>query len=80
MIREYQVKRMHFTTCQSIQLHDLNETAVCEIMEKALDAGIVTMGGGGDFPRNIMCSPLAGVEKGESILTWNLMPKQQATI
>ena len=65
MIREYQVKKMHFTTCQSIQLHDLDETAVCEIMEKALDAGIVTMGGGGDFPRNIMCSPLAGVEKGE---------------
>lgn len=22
MIREYQVKKMHFTTCQSIQLHD----------------------------------------------------------
>ena len=75
IIREYQVKRMHFTTCQSIQLHDLNETAVCEIMEKALDAGIVTMGGGGDFPRNIMCSPLAGVEKGEY---FNVQPYAKA--
>lgn len=75
MIREYQVKRMHFTTCQSIQLHDLKETAVCEIMEKALDAGIVTMGGGGDFPRNIMCSPLAGVEKGEY---FNVQPYAKA--
>ena len=34
-------------------------------MEQALDAGIVTMGGGGDFPRNVMCSPLSGVEEGE---------------
>ena len=36
MIREYQVKKMHFTTCQSIQLHNLYERAVYEIMEKAL--------------------------------------------
>ena len=34
-------------------------------MEDALDARIVTMGGGGDFPRNVMCSPLSGVEKEE---------------
>lgn len=64
-IRKYQVKKMHFTTCQTIQLHDLLQDAVCGIMEEALDVGIVTMGGGGDFPRNVMCSPLAGVEKNE---------------
>lgn len=34
-------------------------------MEKALDVGIVTRGGGGDFPRNVMVSPLSGVEQGE---------------
>ena len=34
-------------------------------MEQALDAGIVTMGGGGDFPRNVMCSPLSGVQADE---------------
>ena len=34
-------------------------------MVKALDAGINTLGGGGDFPRNVMCSPLSGVEQGE---------------
>lgn len=64
-IRRYQVKKVHFTTCQTIQFHDLDSDAVCAIMEEALDAGIVTMGGGGDFPRNIMCSPLSGVEKEE---------------
>lgn len=64
-IREYGVQRLHFTTCQTIQLHDLGPDAVCAIMEAALDAGIVTMGGGGDFPRNVMCSPLSGVEPGE---------------
>ena len=65
VLREYKVPRLHFTTCQTIQLHDLNAEQTCAIMEQALDVGIVTMGGGGDFPRNVMCSPLSGVEQGE---------------
>lgn len=59
------VTRVHFTTCQTIQLHDLQPAQIYPIMTGALDHGIVTMGGGGDFPRNVMCSPLAGVEQGE---------------
>ena len=71
-VRRHQVSRLHFTTCQTIQLHDLQPDAVFDIMEKALDAGIVTLGGGGDYPRNVMCSPLAGVEEGEyfDVLPW----------
>lgn len=65
MIREYHIDMLHFTTCQTIQLHNLGAEAVSEIMEKALDAGIVTIGGGGDYPRNVMCSPLSGLEPGE---------------
>lgn len=64
-IKEYDVKKVHFTTCQTIQLHDLSEQDVYEIMEKAFDVGIITRGGGGDFPRNVMASPLSGVEEGE---------------
>lgn len=64
-MKRYDVKVMHFTTCQAIQLHDLNVDQTCGIMEEALDVGIITMGGGGDFPRNTMCSPLSGVEAGE---------------
>jgi len=64
-IRKYQVPRAHFTTCQTIQLHDMDAVSTCDIMEGALDVGIVTMGGGGDFPRNTMCAPLSGVQKGE---------------
>ena len=71
-IRTYPVPRAHFTTCQTIQLHDLAPETVCAIMEGALDCGIVTMGGGGDFPRNVTCSPLTGVEEGEyfDVLPW----------
>ena len=64
-IRRYNVKKAHFTTCETIQLHDLQQEELCQIMEDALDVGIVTMGGGGDFPRNVMCSPLSGVEADE---------------
>ena len=43
-IRAYQVNMVHFTTCESVQFHNLDEKSVCELMEQALDAGIVTMG------------------------------------
>lgn len=74
-IREHNVKRMHFTTCQTIQLHDLTGDTICEIMEKALSHDIVTMGGGGDFPRNVTCSPLSGVEQNEY---FDVMPYAEA--
>ena len=74
-VRTHKVSRIHFTTCQTIQLHDLQQEAVFDIMERALDCGIVTMGGGGDFPRNVMCSPLTGAQKGEY---FDVMPCAQA--
>lgn len=64
-VEKYDVKRAHITTCQTVQFHDLDAKAVCDIMEQAMDVGIITRGGGGDFPRNTMVSPLSGVEQGE---------------
>ena len=64
-IEKYKIDKIHFTTCQTIQLHNLDADAVCELAAAALDCGIVTRGGGGDFPRNVMVSPLSGVEKDE---------------
>ena len=71
-IREHKIPRVHFTTCQTIQLHDLDGKTAGDIMESALEAGIVTMGGGGDYPRNVMCSPLSGTEADEyfDVLPW----------
>lgn len=73
-IEKYKIDRVHFTTCQTIQLHDLSKDTVVALVREALDAGIVTMGGGGDYPRNVMCSPLSGVEEGEcfDVLPWAL--------
>lgn len=64
-IAAYDVRRVHLTTCQTVQFHDLGMKAVCDIMERAMEVGIITRGGGGDFPRNVMVSPLSGVEQGE---------------
>lgn len=71
MIDTYSVDKAHFTTCQAVQLHNLSEKAVTEMAVKALSVGIVTRGGGGDFPRNTMMSPLSGVEQGEY---FNVLP------
>ena len=65
MLRTHDVPRLHFTTCQTIQLHDLKTNALYPLMEEALDHDIIIMGGGGDYPRNTMCAPLSGVEQGE---------------
>lgn len=69
--KKYGVERTHCTTCQTVQLHDLKPEALDAIMEKALYSGIVTRGGGGDYPRNVMCSPLTGVDPEE---TFDVLP------
>ncbi len=66
MIQKYGVKRTHLTTCQTMQFHDLTKDQLFACMDEALERGIIIMGGGGDFPRNTMCSPLSGVEIGEN--------------
>lgn len=64
-IEKYHIEKIHVTTCQTIQLHNLDENAVCKIAQEALNYGIVTRGGGGNYPRNVMASPLSGAEQGE---------------
>ncbi len=70
-ISKYDVGKVHITTCQAIQLHDLSGEQACGLVEDACANGIITIGGGGDYPRNIMSSPLSGVEAGES---FNVLP------
>lgn len=62
---KYGIDRLKMTTCQSIQLHDLEAEQLCSLMEEAWRAGMISRGGGGDFPRNVMASPLSGLQKGE---------------
>lgn len=65
-IKKYNIDMVHLTTCQTIQLHNLTKAAVCQLVEDAWEHGIITRGGGGDYPRNVMCSPLSGVDSEES--------------
>ncbi len=64
-IAQHDISLIKLTTCQAIQLHNLTAEQVPVLMERAIDCGIYTRGGGGDNPRNVMCSPLAGVQQGE---------------
>ena len=64
-VEREQVGRLKLTTCETIQLHDLSAQQVPALMEAAIDSGIYSKGGGGDNPRNVMCSPLSGVQPGE---------------
>lgn len=62
-IRTYHLNCIKITTAQTLQFHNLTRGTVVEIMKKALDAGIVTRGCGGDSIRNVMASPLSGLQE-----------------
>ncbi len=60
-IEEYRPSKVHLTTCQSVQLHGLSPEAIPEIVGSAIDADIITFGGGGDYPRNVTATTLSGI-------------------
>lgn len=72
---KYKIDRLKLTTCQSIQLHNLEASDLCELIEEAWMAGMISRGGGGDFPRNVMASPLSGVQQDEN---FDVMPYAEA--
>ncbi len=72
---KYGINKLKITTCQSIQMHNLEAADLCEIIENAWMAGMISRGGGGDFPRNVMASPLSGVEMDEY---FDVMPYAEA--
>jgi ferredoxin-nitrite reductase len=64
--KKYNLKYVYLTTRQEVELHGLSIDDACDIMEDALNKGIYTRGTGGNFPRNITMSPLAGVDPSEA--------------
>ncbi len=74
-IEAHDIKRIHLTTCQTVQLHDLTPDTICTLVTEAWRHGIITRGGGGDYPRNVMASPLSGVRPGEF---FDIMPYAMA--
>ena len=63
--RRYGIDKVHVTTRQAVQIHDLTIDQVCDIMKDAIDHDLFTRGGGGNFPRNVSLSPMAGVDPKE---------------
>lgn len=61
--KRYGLEKIHLTTRQAIQLHDLSIDNVCDIMEECIKENIFTRGGGGNFPRNVAISPRSGVDE-----------------
>lgn len=63
---KYGLDKIHFTTREAIQYHNLSIDDVCYIMREGLEHNIYTRGAGGNYPRNVAMSPLAGVDKFEA--------------
>jgi len=65
-LKQFNIPKLHLTTRQAIQLHDLSIDQVCDIMQDCLENELYTRGGGGNFPRNVTLSPLSGVAQDEA--------------
>lgn len=65
-IVQYNLGGVHLTTRQAIQYHGMSIDDICDLMKDALGKNIYTRGAGGNFPRNVALSPLAGVDKEEA--------------
>ena len=63
--KRYNLGSIHLTTRQAIQLHGITIDEVCDAMEEGIEKGLYSRGSGGNFPRNVAVSPLAGVEMNE---------------
>ncbi|HBJ1650990.1 TPA: nitrite/sulfite reductase [Clostridium botulinum] len=66
MGKKYNLEKIHLTTRQAVQFHDISIDDVCEIMKEGLEHNIYTRGAGGNYPRNVAMSPLAGVDRYEA--------------
>lgn len=69
---KYNIAPLKLTTCETVQLHNLTPDLLPVLMEQAAYCDIITRGGGGDNPRNVMASPLTGVQEGEAfdVMPW----------
>ena len=66
LAEKYNLEKIHLTTRQAVQLHEVSIDDVCDILKESLEFGICSRGAGGDNPRNVAISPLSGVKSGEA--------------
>lgn len=57
---------VHFTTRQEVQVHEVLLQDVMKVIRGLNEVGLSSRGGGGNTIRNILTSPLSGIEEGEA--------------
>lgn len=62
---KYAQGELHFTTRQGIQFHKVEFDNIMRILEELYKIGLITVGTGGNTPRNVVSAPLSGTEKNE---------------
>lgn len=63
---QYGSGRVHVTTRQEVQIHDVTVEHIIPVMESLLEVGLSTRGGGGNTVRNITASHDSGLNQSEA--------------
>lgn len=73
--QDYTSDRLAITTRQSLQFHGLKVEVLPDIFSRLKAVGLSVVEAAGDCPRNIVGSPLAGIDKNEVLDTRPLIAK-----
>ncbi|PQL20219.1 ferredoxin [Veillonella denticariosi JCM 15641] len=65
-IRKYNLKHVHFTTGQCLQMHGLDGETILSLFKECYEHGIYNRGAGGDNPSNLVASILRGIDPRET--------------
>ncbi|MBD7911889.1 nitrite/sulfite reductase [Clostridium cibarium] len=66
LAEKYELDKIHLTTREAVQYHNLSIDDICGIMKDGIENGIYSRGSGGNYPRNVALSPLSGVDRLEA--------------
>ena len=75
-LANYKIKHIKLLHTQSIQIHDMTLDNIFKFIIEAFDYGFISLGSASNYPRNVICSSLSGVEEGEYI---NVLPYTELT-
>ncbi len=63
---KYGIDKIHLTTRQAIQLHNLSAENLLSVMKEGIESNIYSRGSGVNFTRNVGLSSLSGVDPNEA--------------
>ena len=75
-VEKYKIDKLHLTTCQTVQVHNLSDVTVSSLIEEAFEHDIITRGAAVTFPEMSWFPLSPEIEKEEY---FDVLPYEQGS-